>query len=74
MSRAIRIAAQLALDLAALTADKRAEIPFSFRYFENIDPEITLPQGFSPERVNVEVRSAKKGVAPVTQTLLWSVE
>ena len=64
----------LALDLAALTADKRAEIPFSFRYFENIDPEITLPAGFSPERVSVEVRSAKKGVAPVTQTLMWSVE
>lgn len=64
----------LALDLAALTADKRAEIPFSFRYFENIDPEITLPEGFSPERVDVEVRSAKKGVAPVTQSLLWSVE
>lgn len=64
----------LALDLAALTADKRAEIPLSFRYFENIDPEITLPAGFSPERVSVEVRSAKKGVAPVTQTLMWSVE
>ncbi len=64
----------LSLDLAALTAGKQAEIPFSFRYFENMDPEVTLPQGFSPERVNVEVRSAKKGVAPVTQSLLWSVE
>ncbi len=64
----------LALDLAALSADKRAEIAFSFRYFENIDPEITLPEGFSPERVSVEVRSAKKGVAPVVQSLLWSVE
>lgn len=64
----------LALDLAALTADKRAEIPFSFRYFENIDPEITLPEGFSPERVTIEVRSAKKGVAPVSQSLAWSVE
>lgn len=64
----------LTVDLGALTADKRSEIPFSFRYFENIDPEITLPEGFSPERVNVEVRSGKKGVAPVNQTLLWSVE
>lgn len=64
----------LAFDLAALTAEKRAEIPFSFRYFENIDPEITLPEGFSPERVTIEVRSAKKGVAPVSQSLAWSVE
>ncbi len=64
----------LTLALAALTADKRGELPFSFRYFENIDPEITLPEGFSPARVQVEVRSARKGVSPVTQTLLWSVE
>ncbi|MGE0583169.1 MAG: DUF6776 family protein [Steroidobacteraceae bacterium] len=64
----------LVLDLAALTAEKRAEIPFSFRYFENIDPEITLPEGFRPERVSVEVRSARKGVAPVARSLLWSVE
>ena len=64
----------LALDLAALSAGQSSEIPYSFRYFANIDPEVTLPEGFSPERVSVEVRSAKKGVAPVVQSLLWSVE
>lgn len=64
----------LVLDLGAVTAEKHNEIPFSFRYFENIDPEITLPEGFSPERVTVEVRSNRKGVAPLTQTLIWSVD
>lgn len=64
----------LTLDLGALTADKRAELPFSFRYFENFDPEITLPEGFRPTGVVVEVRSARKGVTPVTQSLPWSVE
>lgn len=62
------------LDLGALTSGKLTEIPYSFRYFENIDPEITLPEGFSPARVQVEVRSNRKGVSPVNQTLLWSVE
>jgi hypothetical protein len=62
------------LDLAALTSRKRRELPFNFRYFENIDQEIALPAGFRPERLNVEVRSNRKGVSPVTQTYLWTVD
>ncbi|MBX3694274.1 MAG: hypothetical protein KF790_03795 [Steroidobacteraceae bacterium] len=65
---------QLTLELATLTGGKLSEIPYSFRYFENIDPEITLPEGFSPARVQVEVRSNRKGIAPVNQTLAWSLE
>jgi hypothetical protein len=62
------------LDLDAVTAAKERELAYSFRYFENIDPEITLPEGFTPERLTVEVRSSRKSVAPVTQTLIWNVE
>ena len=31
--------------------------PFSFRYFQDFDRQIVLPDGFTPERVHVEVRS-----------------
>lgn len=62
------------LSLDVLTGGTDRDIPFTFRYFENIDSDITLPEGFRPERVVVEVRSARKGVAPVTQTFLWDVE
>jgi hypothetical protein len=62
------------VELAALTAGKQHELPFSFRYFENIDQEVALPSGFKPEHVAFEVRSSHKDVAPVTQTFLWSVD
>jgi len=64
----------ITLDLAALTGGGSSEIPYSFRYFANIDPEVTLPEGFSPAHVQVEVRSNRKGISPATQTLDWSVE
>lgn len=64
----------ITLDLAGLTDGALGEIPYSFRYFANIDPEVTLPEGFSPAHVQVEVRSNRKGISPATQTLDWSVE
>jgi hypothetical protein len=45
--------------------------PFSFRYFENLDRRVILPEGFTPEKVNIEVRSRTKSIASVTQSFLW---
>jgi hypothetical protein len=61
-------------DLADLTGGKRGELTFNFRYFENLDQEIELPQGFTPERLTVDVRATRKGVTPLTQTFLWKVD
>jgi len=62
------------LDLGKLTGGKTRELRFNFRYFENFDQEIALPQGFQPERVNVELRGGRKDVSPLTQSFLWTVE
>jgi len=62
------------LDTAALTGGQSRELRYSFRYFENMDPEIVIPAGFLPERLTVEVRSSRRGVEPIVQTILWSVE
>jgi Family of unknown function (DUF6776) len=62
------------LDLTALSGGKLRELPFNFRYFQNLEPEIALPSGFQPERLTVEVRSSRKGVSPVTQTFPWTVD
>lgn len=48
--------------------------PYSFRYVENLDTELILPVDFRPERVTVEVRSAKKGIDPLVQTQVWDVD
>ena len=62
------------LDLPALTPSKQKELPFNFRYFENLDQEVALPAGFQPEKLAIEVRSSKKDVAPASQTFPWTLD
>ncbi|HTV51531.1 MAG TPA: DUF6776 family protein [Steroidobacteraceae bacterium] len=62
------------LDFPAMTGGKDAERGFSFRYFEELDQEVTLPPTFQPERLNVQVRSSHKGIGPLDQSFPWRVE
>jgi cell division protein FtsB len=62
------------VDFATLSGGKRREIPFTFRYLENIEEEITMPPGMKPEQLLVEVRSNRRGSAPVQQSYVWSVD
>jgi outer membrane murein-binding lipoprotein Lpp len=61
-------------DFATLSGGKRKEIPFTFRYLENIEEEITMPPGMKPQQLLVEVRSNRRGSAPVQQSYVWSVD
>jgi uncharacterized small protein (DUF1192 family) len=45
--------------------------PFAFRYFQDFDRELVLPEGFTPERINVEVISRTKTIANVKQSFDW---
>lgn len=47
------------------------DVPFQFRYFQSIEREVTLPEGFEPSAINVEVRSARQ--APLRQSFPWAV-
>jgi hypothetical protein len=60
------------LDLREVTAQRVAQLPYRFQYFENM--ELVLPNGFSPERVVVDVRPAGRNVPPAAQTVLWSID
>jgi hypothetical protein len=62
------------LDLATLTAGRQRELRYNFHYLESFDQELTVPLSFKPERLNVEVSSGRRDVAPLSQTFLWSVE
>jgi hypothetical protein len=62
------------LGLAALTSGAQRELPYSFRYYQNLDQEITIPEGLRPERLSIEVRSSRKGIAPLSQTFMWNVD
>lgn len=63
---------QLALAQAAPATRGDGLLPFQFRYFQNLEQDIVLPEGFEPRAVNVEVRSSR--LAPVRESYPWQVQ
>jgi hypothetical protein len=46
--------------------------PFSFRYFQNFDRKVVLPDGFTPERITVEVRSKTRSISSIEESFAWA--
>ncbi|HNP65541.1 MAG TPA: hypothetical protein PKH39_16530 [Woeseiaceae bacterium] len=44
---------------------------FSFRYFQNFDRLLVLPDGFTPERITVEVRSRTRSISSIEESFAW---
>jgi Family of unknown function (DUF6776) len=63
----------VSLDLATLSGAK-GDLPFSFQYYSDIEQPITLPASFKPDSVTIEVRPARKDMAPYRQTFIWEVD
>jgi hypothetical protein len=68
-----RDGAPVSIDLAGLTGGKN-ELPFNVRYTTSVNQEVILPPDFKPDRVTIELRPERKGVAPYRQTFVWSVD
>ncbi len=59
--------------LSQLLSDKSdSSWAFSFRYFQDFDREIVLPDGFTPERIKIEVRSRTRSVASIEEIFSWT--
>jgi len=44
---------------------------FSFRYFQDFDRLLVLPDGFTPERITVEVRSRTRSISSIEESFAW---
>jgi hypothetical protein len=64
--------AQLELTDAGVTTRVDGTLPFQFRYFQNLEQDVVLPEGFEPRAVNIEVRSGR--LAPVRESFPWQVQ
>lgn len=62
------------LDLAQAAGVEGAELPFEFRFLHEVEQVIRLPDGFIPARTLVELIPSRKGVNPVHDTFIWTVE
>ena len=45
---------------------------FSFRYFQDFDREIILPDGFEPSEVTISVQSRTRSIASIEESFSWS--
>lgn len=58
--------------LGELLGRPRAQLPFSFRYFQTVEQAFTLPVGFEAYEAEVQVRSSKLRI-PLQQSFAWKV-
>jgi hypothetical protein len=56
--------------LGELLGTPRAQLPFSFRYFQTLEQRIELPEGFDPYEADVSLQSSKL-TGPVEQVFPW---
>ena len=54
-----------------LPEDGSSSWSYAFRYFQDFDRELILPDGFMPEKINVEVVSRTKSIASIKQSFDW---
>lgn len=50
----------------------KAQLPFSFRYFQTVEQAVTLPEGFEAYEAEVQVRSGKLA-SPLQQAFPWKL-
>lgn len=62
------------LGLAAVSSVESGELPFSYRYVETLEQTIRLPPEFVPARTSIELIPSRRGLNPVRETFIWTVE
>lgn len=63
----------LELDLEEISANGGvSELAYGFRYFQGLEQELVLPEGFVPVSIEVEVRPTEPRGDPFTQTFEWA--
>jgi cell division protein FtsB len=54
-----------------LPADVDEAWAFSFRYFQDFDRQVVLPDGFTPDRITVQVESKTRSIASIEESFSW---
>jgi hypothetical protein len=64
------------LSFGQLAPSKRVSLAYSFRYFQDYDEPIQLPQGFEPTRVGVEIHGGRDKDASHSsrQAFVWKAQ
>ncbi len=62
------------LSFYQVSASRRGGLAYSFRYFQEYDEAIQLPQGFEPTRIELELHAGKDASHCFRQAFLWKAQ
>jgi hypothetical protein len=57
-----------------LRDDKQNSIRFRFRYFQNIDGELTVPEGFEPREIMVVAKMTGRNNQRLEKKFDWQLD
>lgn len=60
--------------MSDITADRAEDLRFSFRYFQDFEKDLVLPDDFEPERINVEILPNGRSADSIRQSFDWSAK
>ncbi|MGH8496703.1 MAG: DUF6776 family protein [Gammaproteobacteria bacterium] len=60
--------------MADITVDHAEDLRFSFRYFQDFEKDLVLPDNFEPERINVEIQPSGRPAESIRQSFDWSAK
>ncbi|MFP5357952.1 MAG: DUF6776 family protein [Gammaproteobacteria bacterium] len=60
------------LSFSEMTSRGAANLVFSFKYFEEFSGELTLPDGFRPQRIRIRLVPQASGAPPVEDQFDWT--
>jgi hypothetical protein len=55
-------------------SNQKGEMRFKFKYFQILEGEMSLPEGFSPRKVNITVKPTTKSHKRLSQSYVWAVQ
>src|SRR5205823_4189660 len=64
----------VSLNFAQVSPNRRVSLAYSFKYFQEYDEALNLPQGFEPTRVGVEIHSGRDSMHSFKQAFVWKAQ
>jgi hypothetical protein len=64
----------LSLTYAQVSPNHRVSLAYSFKYFQEYNEPVELPQGFEPTRLGVEIHSARDSNHSSRQAFVWKAQ
>ena len=61
------------LSISQLGAEP-ADLRYAFRYFQIVERDVTLPEGFTPDRVDIRLRPARRGADEIEVSFPWRLD